>query len=132
MLSSICKEQNTRCEGSYVWSSTIHLTGFPLHSLGIIFQRPCNNIHAWHIYPCSLVAQVGIIMILKLKKKLGPNKHINRSNRCPQHTNEQNSMMKYVGPKGRRRRRNIYIYIYLEPLFLTYIFFSQSLFLSIT
>jgi hypothetical protein len=42
---------------------------------------------------------------IKVEKRLGPNKHINRSNRCPQHTNEQNSMMKYVGPKGRRRRR---------------------------
>jgi hypothetical protein len=67
---------------------------------------------------------------IKVEKRLGPNKHINRSNRCPQHTNEQNSMMKYVGPKGRRRRRKKEKH--LEAFVLDIYILSQSLFLSIT
>ncbi len=67
-----CKEQNTRWDG--VMSGHLPSTSRDYSlciPLGIIFHRPCNNIHAWHIPTlCSLVAQVGI-MILKLEKRLG-------------------------------------------------------------
>jgi len=80
-----CKEQNTRSEGLMA----CHLPSTSRDSLGIpwvSYSIGRATIFMHGIYPCSLVAQVGNHDI-KVEIRAGPkNKHINRSNRCPQHT----------------------------------------------